>query len=88
MKSPYAQCPECDRLWKEYARAVADLSAVQNRYNAAAMVQDLPTFRHLDVDLQEIRQRRGRAAQELLNHQQREHGRTPKGRAAARNLPA
>jgi hypothetical protein len=87
MKSPYAQCPECDRLWREYAKAVADLAAVQNRYNEAAMVQDLPTFRHLDTELQEIRRRRSRAAQDLLNHQQREHERSPRRRVAHRNLP-
>jgi hypothetical protein len=73
MTSPYADCTECDRLWKDYARAAADLTDAQNRCNAAVMIHDLPAFRYLEGEVREIQRRRTQAATDLQKHQQRAH---------------
>jgi hypothetical protein len=73
MESPYANCPECDRLWREYAKAAADLSGAHSRSNAALMTNDIPAFRAIEAEVQEIQRRRTRAATDLLKHQQRAH---------------
>jgi hypothetical protein len=73
MNSPYADCDECDRLWKDYAAAAADLTAAHNRCNAALMIQDLPAFRYVEAEIREIQLRRTKAATDLMKHQQRAH---------------
>jgi hypothetical protein len=86
MNSPYANCTECDRLWKAYARAAADLADAHNRCNAALMTHDIPSFRYVEAEIREIQLRRTQAATDLLKHQQRIHIREmPLTRGSAAN---
>jgi hypothetical protein len=87
MNSPYANCAECDRLWKDYAKAAADLADAHNRCNAALMTHDIPSFRYIEAEMREIQLRRTQAATDLLKHQQRIHIREmPLSRGAPSHL--
>ena len=73
MNSPYANCSDCDRLWKDFAKAAADLTDAHTRCNTALMTHDIPSFRYIEAEIHQIQHRRTQAAADLLRHQQRIH---------------
>ncbi len=68
---PAPECPECERLFREYAEAVQELHRLQRQHTDAAMTFDVPQSRSLQLEIQRTFKRRGETAARLLEHQER-----------------
>jgi len=81
-----APCNECDRLFREYADAVAELHRLRHQQGHAAMMSDVPESRALQVELARTYKRRSDSATRLVRHQQ-QHKAAARSRSRPPKVP-
>ncbi len=67
-------CPECDRLWQEYARATREFEELKHRQEDAAALNRMEEFVALERALEAASEEQRRAWLDVDRHQDWSHG--------------
>ena len=68
------RCPECDRLWQEYARATREFEELKRRQEGAAALNRTEEFVSLEQTIEAALEAQKRAWLDVDRHQTWSHG--------------
>jgi len=64
-------CPECDRLWREYASATTEHVTLVGKLNAAVARKDAEAVKRLELEVETAHASRDSIRQQVLQHEAR-----------------